>query len=310
MIGRAPQPRSQALMICWSASVKVGSEVWGSVSPSMSRSSPNKIWTALKSALAERLTSWVMIASRLLTFRRPPPFSVTTTSSFSALVTRVFIFLAPGGRDQGSSMWPSGTCMTLRWTEPDSNFRYRGRRPACGRSLRAQRVKTDPAKREFGSDSCLLAPPCGGSGRLGGGLCFPFPTPEDGQQESRLAPIGRHLVRLLRGGVLRTGCFPRQAAFQGGHEIDDGRRGRDLPGFNGEPLHLGFEQFSQGLLVTISIRRRIETSGPLRDDRLGDRDHLGVELAFGHAELRRPNLLCGTQSEKRHPCAASRGTDG
>src|SRR6516225_7314452 len=39
---------------------------------------------------------------------------------------------------------------------------------------------------------------------------------------------------------------------------------------------LGFEQFSQGLLVTISIRRRIETSGPLCDDRLGDRDHLGV----------------------------------
>jgi hypothetical protein len=32
--------------------------------------------------------------------------------------------------------------------------------------------------------------------------------------------------------------------------------------------------------------------------------HLGVELAFGHAELRRPNLLCGTQSEKRHLCAA------
>src|SRR6516162_2712451 len=85
------------------------------------------IWTALKSALAERLTSWVMIASRLLTFRRPPPFSVTTTSSFSALVTRVFIFLAPGGRDQGSSMWPSGTCMTLRWRELDSNLRFLAR---------------------------------------------------------------------------------------------------------------------------------------------------------------------------------------
>ena len=56
-------------------------------------------------------------------------------------------------------------------------------------------------------------------------------------------------------------------------------------------LHLGFEQFSQGLLVTISIRPRIETPGPLRDDRLSDRGHLGVELAFGHAELRRPNLL-------------------
>src|SRR5690242_17742127 len=92
----------------------------------------------------------------------------------------------------------------------DSNFRYRGRRPASGRSLRAQRVETDAAKREFGSGSCLFAPPWSGSGGLGGGLCFPFPTPGNGQQESRLAPIGRHL-RLLRRGVLRTGCFPRQA---------------------------------------------------------------------------------------------------
>src|ERR1700730_9271562 len=50
----------------------------------------------------------------------------------------------------------------------DSNFRYRGRRPASGRSLRAQRVETDAAKREFGSDSCLFSPPWGGSGGLGG----------------------------------------------------------------------------------------------------------------------------------------------
>jgi hypothetical protein len=57
-------------------------------------------------------------------------------------------------------------------------------------------------------------------------------------------------------------------------------------------------------LVTIPISRRIETSGPLRDDRFGDRDHLGVELALGHAELRRPNLFCRTQSEKRHSSAA------
>jgi hypothetical protein len=41
----------------------------------------------------------------------------------------------------------SGSHQTLR-----SNFRYRGRRPASGRSLRAQRVETDAAKREFGSD--------------------------------------------------------------------------------------------------------------------------------------------------------------
>ena len=41
-------------------------------------------------------------------------------------------------------------------------------------------------KREFGSDGRLLALPCGGSGGFGGGLCVPFPTPGDGQQESRL----------------------------------------------------------------------------------------------------------------------------
>ena len=56
-----------------------------------------------------------------------------------------------------------------------------------------------------------------------------------------------------------------------------------------------------GLLVTISIRRRIETSRPLRDNRLGDRDHLSVELAFGHAELRRPNLLRGSKVKSAIP---------
>src|SRR3984893_15417901 len=136
---------------------------------------------------------------------------------------------------------------------PHTIFRYRGRRPASGRSLRAQRVETDAAKREFGSDSYLFSPPWGGGGELGGGLCFAFSTPGNGQQEGRLAPI----ARLLRRGVLRTGCSPRQAAFQGGHEIDDGWRGRDLPGFNGEAPSSWLRLFLQGLLVTISIRRRI-----------------------------------------------------
>src|SRR6516164_2981583 len=71
----------------------------------MSRSIPNRIWMALKSALAERLTSWVTMASRLVTTRRPP-LSVTTTSSLSALVSSVFIFLAPGGRPRGLPDWP------------------------------------------------------------------------------------------------------------------------------------------------------------------------------------------------------------
>jgi len=131
-------------------------------------------------------------------------------------------------------------------------------------------------KREFGSDSRLLAPPCGGSVGLGAGLCVPFPTPEDGEQESRLAPIGRHLVRPLRGGVLRTRCFPRQAALQGGHEIDDGRR---LAAFRrGRPAaagcyrgHAGFPDplsLSCGLLWPYGVARRGAC-----DDRAAARDH-------------------------------------
>src|SRR5262249_37708881 len=46
--------------------------------------------------------------------------------------------------------------------------------------LYAHNVETDPAKREFGSDSCLFAPPWGGRRGLGGRHCFPFPTLGDG----------------------------------------------------------------------------------------------------------------------------------
>ena len=66
----------------------------------------------------------------------------------------------------------------------------------------------------------MLSPPWGGSGGLGGGLRFPFPTsPAMGSKKARLALIACCLIRLLRRSVLR--CFPRQAGFQGGHEIDD-----------------------------------------------------------------------------------------
>src|SRR5580693_7323713 len=127
----------------------------------------------------------------------------------------------------------------------DSNFRYRGRRPASGRSLRAQRVETDAAKREFGSGSCLFAPPWGGSGGLGGGLCFPFPTPGNGQQESRLAPIGR----LLRRGVLRTGCFPRQAARR--RERAQARRREILIGLGREDREYSIAHEFQDLALVL-----------------------------------------------------------
>jgi len=59
------------------------------------------------------------------------------------------------------------------------------------------------------------------------------------------------------------------------------RKGKSTPGTG----HLGFDRFSQALLVTISISRRIKASGLLRDDHLCDRDRLGVDLARGRVEL-------------------------
>ena len=73
-------------------------------------------------------------------------------------------------------------------------------------------------------------------------------------------------------------------------------------GLMGSPFIL--DQLSQGLLVAVSVGARIKTPGPLRDDRLGDGDHLGIGLTLGDAELRSPNLLCGAQCEQRHPGTA------
>jgi len=48
------------------------------------------------------------------------------------------------------------------------------------------------------------------------------------------------------------------------------------------------------------VDARVKGSGALSNDRLGDRDHLGIEIAFVVAKLRRPNLVCGAQREQRH----------
>src|SRR6516165_6849137 len=108
-------------------------------------------------------------------------------------------------RDEPAAQYGSSPDSPLEGTgfEPPVPRKTPGLWPISTRTTR----RDGSRKREFGSDSRLLAPRCGGSGGLGGGLCVPFPTPGDGQQESGLEPIGRHLVRLLRGGVLRTGCF-------------------------------------------------------------------------------------------------------
>src|SRR6516162_11028751 len=72
-------------MICWSASVKVGSEVWGSVSPSMSRSSPNKIWTALEIGLGSAVDE---LGDDRLAFADLPP-TTTILGDHDELVQRL-----------------------------------------------------------------------------------------------------------------------------------------------------------------------------------------------------------------------------
>jgi hypothetical protein len=116
--------------------------------------------------------------------------------------------------------------------------------------------------------------------------------PGTGSKRARLA-IRCRLVGLLRAAATRfePDAFRVRLRFQGDHEIDHGWPGRNPPGFNGEPLHLGFDQFSQGLLVTISVHRRIETSGSLRDDRLGDRDPASEDEP---SRTRAPSGVCAT----------------
>ena len=122
----------------------------------------------------------------------------------------------------------------------------------------------------------------------------------------RLTPIGLCLGGFSRSRVeaLRRRCLLRQAAFQCRHQVNDCWRSGHFPGFDREPLHLGFNQVAQGVPVAVSIRRRIETSGPLTDDRASDRDHLGVEIPLDATELCRPELVCSAQHEERHAGAA------
>src|ERR1700680_140216 len=72
----------------------------GSVRLSMSWMMSSRILIARRSALAERLTSCVMIASRLVTLRRPS-FSATITRLLSASVSRAGRFFDSRGRPRG-----------------------------------------------------------------------------------------------------------------------------------------------------------------------------------------------------------------
>ena len=74
----------------------------GSVCPSISRTKSKTILIARQSAVAERLTSCLMIAWRIVIFRRPP-FSATMTGSFSASVSKVVSVKVYGDLTPGES---------------------------------------------------------------------------------------------------------------------------------------------------------------------------------------------------------------
>lgn len=69
----------------------------------------------------------------------------------------------------------------------------------------------------------------------------------------------------------------------------------DLSGFEGQPLQLGLDQLSQGLLRAVAVRAGIEGPGPWPDDRAGNRHHLAIEIALGAGRLER--------AEARRRCA-------
>src|SRR5689334_8563307 len=100
----SPSERRKRALSCSmtfsSAEPKEVSLVSGAPRASISRTRSSRILMARQSALAARLTSWVMIASRLVILRRPP-FSATSTRSLSASPSRVERFFDPLDRPRG-----------------------------------------------------------------------------------------------------------------------------------------------------------------------------------------------------------------
>jgi len=70
---------------------------------------------------------------------------------------------------------------------------------------------------------------------------------------------------------LAAGFSCARPAFQSRHQIDYERRSDDFPSLDGDTFDLGLDQLPQRLLIAVSEFARVETAGPLVDDRtLGD----------------------------------------
>jgi hypothetical protein len=117
---------------------------------------------------------------------------------------------------------------------------------------------------------------------------------------------------LLRGGVsgldparrFDAGASCAKLRFNAAIRSITGGRAAIFLDLTVSPFILASISSRKASLVAVSLRRRIETSGPLTDDCASDRDHLGVEIPLDAAELRRPDLVCSAQHEDRHAGAA------
>ena len=71
----------------------------------------------------------------------------------------------------------------------------------------------------------------------------------------------------------------------------------------GRPSALAVDQFAQGILVAVAEVARVEGRGAALDDRLGDRDHVGVGMAVSIAELRPAHFVGAAQRAHQHAAA-------
>jgi len=92
----------------------------------------------------------------------------------------------------------------------------------------------------------------GGCDRLCRGLFCPFSAARYRQKQRSLPPIRCRLDALLSPSNLGGRRLPREAAFQGRHQIDHGCGRRNRSWFDRDPLHLGLDQLSQRLLAAVS----------------------------------------------------------
>ena len=111
-------------------------------------------------------------------------------------------------------------------------------------------------------------------------------TSAAGQQQHPLTAVGRGLRARgpARGCLLRLRRrLPREAAFQGVHQVDDLGRIGDRTRRCRPSLRLRLDQLAPRVLIAVSEARRLERTRSAFNDRLGDSTILGSASPAGLA---------------------------